>query len=81
MSEATVSARSKKATKNGVTPKGSRARAKRTAPATPVSAEERRALIEQRAYFRAEARGFQGGDPIEDWLISEKEVDELLARG
>ncbi|HEX6999856.1 MAG TPA: DUF2934 domain-containing protein [Gammaproteobacteria bacterium] len=81
MSEATVSARSRKSTKNGVTAKGSRTRAKRATASAPVSADERRALIEQRAYFRAEARGFQGGDPVEDWLVSEREVDDLLARG
>lgn len=53
------------------------------APATaePVmTAEQRRALIAESAYLRAERRGFQGGDPVMDWLESEREVDLLLSR-
>jgi hypothetical protein len=37
-------------------------------------------LIAERAFLRAERRGFQGGDPVTDWLESEKEVDGLLSR-
>ena len=50
------------------------------AAAPTVSAEQRHALIAERAYLRAELRGFQGGDPIQDWLDGEKEVDALLSR-
>ena len=45
-----------------------------------VSAEQRNAMIAESAYLRAEARGFQGGDPVQDWLDGEKEVDALLSR-
>ncbi len=45
-----------------------------------LSADQRRALIAERAYLRAEQRGFSGGDPINDWLDSEREVDALLSR-
>lgn len=45
-----------------------------------VSAEQRRAMIAEAAYLRAERRGFTGGDPTDDWLQSEKEVDTLLSR-
>ena len=45
-----------------------------------VSAEQRNAMIAESAYLRAEARGFQGGDPVRDWLDGEKEVDALLSR-
>jgi hypothetical protein len=45
-----------------------------------ISAEERRAMIAECAYLRAERRGFTTGDPIGDWLESEKEVDALLSR-
>jgi hypothetical protein len=38
-------------------------------------------MIEETAYFRAERRGFTGGDPVNDWLLSESEVDELLSQG
>jgi hypothetical protein len=37
-------------------------------------------MIAETAYRRAERRGFQGGDPVADWLESEKEVDALLRR-
>lgn len=45
-----------------------------------VSAERRREMIEKAAYYRAEKRHFQGGDPVADWLSCEKEVDVLLSR-
>jgi Protein of unknown function (DUF2934) len=45
---------------------------------TTISSEERYKMIAQTAYFRAEARGFSGGDPQEDWVLAEKEVDRQL---
>jgi uncharacterized coiled-coil DUF342 family protein len=39
---------------------------------------DRHALIARAAYLRAEKRGFQGGDPVEDWLAAEAEVDTRL---
>ena len=53
----------------------------KTADVKPtVSAEQRHAMIAESAYRRAEGRGFGGGDPVQDWLDSEKEVDALLSR-
>jgi len=43
-----------------------------------VSREERHALICNAAYYLAERRGFADGDPSQDWLVAEKEVDQLL---
>ncbi len=40
--------------------------------------EDRRQLIAEAAYFRAERRGFQPGQELEDWLAAEIEVDALL---
>jgi hypothetical protein len=37
-------------------------------------------MIAEAAYFRAEQRGFEGGDPDEDWYQAEREIDQLLAR-
>ena len=37
-------------------------------------------MIAESAYLRAEARGFKGGDPVQDWLDSERDVDALLSR-
>jgi hypothetical protein len=45
-----------------------------------VSAEQRHAMIAERAYLLAEQRGFQGGDPVQDWIEGEKAVDALLSR-
>ncbi|HEX2138448.1 MAG TPA: DUF2934 domain-containing protein [Woeseiaceae bacterium] len=38
-------------------------------------------MIKAAAYFRAEKRGFQGGDPVSDWLSSEQEIDAALSVG
>ena len=43
-----------------------------------VDTETRNRLIQQTAYLRAERRGFAGGDPEQDWLEAEIEVDRLL---
>jgi hypothetical protein len=43
-----------------------------------VTTEERYRLIAEAAYFRAEARGFQGGDPVADWLEAEAEINRWL---
>lgn len=40
--------------------------------------KQRATLIQQTAYFIAEKRGFQGGDPVQDWLAAEKQVDKML---
>lgn len=43
-----------------------------------ISPEERQRLIAEAAYFRAAERGFQGGDPVEDWLSAEAEINRAL---
>lgn len=43
-----------------------------------VSAEERQHMIAEAAYFRAQQRGFRGGDPMDDWLAAEREINEVL---
>ena len=43
-----------------------------------VSAEGRRRMIAEAAYFRAQKRGFDGGDPVDDWLAAEREIDAAL---
>ncbi|MGA9032294.1 MAG: DUF2934 domain-containing protein [Sulfuricaulis sp.] len=44
----------------------------------PVSSNERQRMIAEAAYFRAMQRGFNGGDPVDDWLVAEREVNRLL---
>lgn len=46
---------------------------------TRVYEEQRRQMIAFAAYLRAERRGFEGGDPVTDWLEAEVEVDAELA--
>ena len=49
-------------------------------PRSGVTASEREKLIAERAYLRAEQRGFVGGSQEQDWLEAEREVDEELLR-
>jgi hypothetical protein len=40
--------------------------------------EERSQMISEAAYYRAMLRGFNGGDPIYDWLMAEVDIDGML---
>lgn len=40
-----------------------------------ISPGERWLLITEKAYTRVQRRGFVGGDPFDDWLEAEREVD------
>lgn len=40
--------------------------------------EQRYFMISEAAYYRAECRGFQGGDPVADWLGAEAEIEAML---
>lgn len=46
-----------------------------------VAPEQRRNYIEMAAYYIAERRGFAPGNPLEDWVQAEAEIDRLLAEG
>lgn len=50
-------------------------------PRVAVSEDVRRAMIAEAAYLRAEQRGFESGNEVEDWLAAEAEVDALLRAG
>lgn len=45
-----------------------------------VTEEQRRQMIAEAAYFRAERRGFGGGDAVGDWIEAETEIDKRLRR-
>ena len=47
----------------------------------PITEGQRQAMVAERAYFKAERRGFRGGDPLQDWVEAESEVDALILRG
>ncbi len=42
------------------------------------TSEQRNQMIAEAAYFYAEKRGFFGGDPMDDWLAAEAEIDSML---
>jgi hypothetical protein len=48
---------------------------------TGVPQEQRRNYVEMAAYYIAERRGFAPGNPLEDWVQAEAEIDRLLAEG
>jgi Protein of unknown function (DUF2934) len=81
MSTTPSSTRAKRSRTAGAAATATKRPASGTATVTrSVSAEQRNSMIAESAYLRAEARGFQGGDPVQDWLDGEKEVDALLSR-
>lgn len=43
--------------------------------------EQRNCMIAEAAYFRAEKRGFAEGDPVQDWLQAEREIECMLGEG
>jgi hypothetical protein len=71
----------KAGTKSAKATKTTKQRAKPQPETVELSPESRHDMIKAAAYFRAEKRGFQGGDPISDWLLSEQEVDSTLSAG
>lgn len=64
----------------------SAAKARMTALSTPiaqsveavVTPDQREHMIAEAAYYLAEHRGFQEGDPRQDWLKAESEIDQML---
>ena len=58
------------------------------APEVPVQVErrtitndERQRLISLSAYFRAQRVGFGTTNPVEDWLLAEREINAMIAGG
>jgi len=53
----------------------------RTAPIQdylPGNSLDREGMIAEAAYYLAERRGFEGGDPVADWLEAEAEIDAII---
>jgi Protein of unknown function (DUF2934) len=46
-----------------------------------INPQQRRALIAEAAYLRAEQRNFAPGYEVQDWLSAESEVDTGLTLG
>jgi hypothetical protein len=49
-----------------------------TASPRPLEPMERRSMIARLAYLHAELRSFRCGDPVQDWLEAEAEIDRGL---
>lgn len=66
--------------RRGTTAKGQRTpeRLQQRTGSGPAANDERRRLIAETAYYRAQARGFASGQEIEDWLQAEAEIDRML---
>jgi hypothetical protein len=45
-----------------------------------VTNSQRQQMIAEAAYFRAERRGFNGGDTVRDWCEAEAEIDAQLRK-
>ncbi len=45
-----------------------------------LTSEERHQRIAKAAYLRAAARDFVGGDPLQDWLAAEAEINAAVER-
>lgn len=50
-----------------------------SAAAAFIDAAEREARIALAAFFFAEARGFEPGRELDDWLQAERQIDDELA--
>ena len=51
-----------------------------TAAGNTITPEERWRMVAEAAYLRAEKRGFSGGNPTDDWLAAEAEIDKILSK-
>ena len=45
---------------------------------TRIDPAERQRLVAERAYFRAEKRGFAPGGELQDWFEAEAEIEQVL---
>jgi Protein of unknown function (DUF2934) len=53
--------------------------ANRKTPPPEIGSQEWQEMVAAAAYYRAEARGFRGSSPEQDWLEAEAELLERLA--
>jgi Protein of unknown function (DUF2934) len=44
-----------------------------------IPPDQRKHMIEEAAYYLAERRGFCGGDPLQDWLEAEAEIERMMS--
>jgi len=61
--------------------KASRPTTRSTARKSIITPEQRANYIEVAAFYIAEQRGFAPGNPMDDWVAAEAEIDRLIASG
>lgn len=71
----------KQATAAPAKPARAPAARKKAGGGNTVPAEQRSHYVEVAAFYIAERRGFAPGNPVNDWLAAEAEIDALLAQG
>ena len=71
----------KAAAKTVAVKRASPAKSKVIAPMATVTAQQRTNYVEVAAFYIAERRSFAPGNPMDDWLAAEAEVDRLIASG
>lgn len=52
----------------------------RSKPPTSTATTTKDQMIAEAAYYIAQQRGFQGGDPVQDWLKAEAQIEQLLKK-
>lgn len=52
-----------------------------SAPHAALTEDQRQHCVSVAAFYIAERRGFTLGDPVQDWLDAEAEIDRLIASG
>ena len=68
------------ATKKRAAPKASKKPSADNTKIVTLNPEEHYRMIAVAAYYRAEKRGFIGGDPAQDWVHAEAEVERLISK-
>ena len=43
-----------------------------------MDADQKHQMVSEAAYYIAEKRGFTNGDPVDDWIEAETQIESLL---
>lgn len=62
-------------------PKVATKKSAKTTVGNKVPSAQRAHYVEVAAFYIAERRDFAPGDPLQDWVAAEAEIDRLLAAG
>lgn len=77
MSRTSTESTKQKASKVSSSPKAATDKKRAVQSSLVGDGADRYQMIATAAYFRAEQRGFMGGNPVDDWLAAEAEIGQL----